>query len=210
MPLQIEVSSIRKAHSRVLAAGYLLSAFIGCAGGTLIAAMALDLSRRPEGVGSLGLLALFAGLLFFVPVTLMHFIAEPLRRALRDVKGESLYVVAEEKGLRIPTLLLTDPAFSRLLKAGETTLVLPWKDIEYWEVRGARGDMGPQFFVRVSGESSAYGKPSAGSSPVWRESGFGIARAPFGEKEKELLALVRAKVATGVHVEVKSWWRKAS
>lgn len=208
MPIQTDVSFIRTLHLRALRLSYFLSIGMGGVGGSLIGSLALDLAKRPDSpsVLSLGLLGTLSLALFLLPVCLVHGLSAPLRRALRMTAGLSLHFTADDLGLHIPALLLTDPAFSHLVDENRATLFIPWKDIAAWEVREARGNAGPRHHLQVSGSTERYGRRSDGG-PAWKETGFALARAPLAKIETELLARVREQVAGGVQEEAKGWFR---
>jgi hypothetical protein len=196
MAVRVEVSALVAQYRTGVWVSVGASAGLGALSAALLGSIAFDLGKRPEGLSSTAFAFLFllALLLFVFPPVLSLVLSSPLRKALRELRGRQLWFAADENGLTVPFVLLTDPAYSRVLKAGMTDVFIPWKDITSWKAKESSLVLQAHYRLEVAGESASLGERAPGQGPLWIRNGFGIWRQPMVNEEKDLLALVDSRL----------------
>lgn len=197
MAFQLDVTSYRNVHRRTLRISFGTALFIGTIGAVLIGSLVTDQMGRPTppSFAIATILYSLAAVFFAIPVLMVATLSRNLRRAIAREQGKTLWLVADDRGMRIPLLILTEPGFSRLLLAGESELWLSWNEITAWVVRGAVAERQPEHLLSIQSEAPLL----QGMKHV------GIFREALGSREAEWLVYVKEHLAAKLEHEKKGW-----
>ena len=197
MAFQLDVTSYLDVHRRTLKVSFATAVFIGTVGAFLIGSLVTDQLRRPETPSGplLVILSMLALVFLMLPILMVGALSKNLRTAMAQARGKPLLFVADEWGLQIPLLILTEPVFSRLLAERQSELRVPWSDVTGWLVQGAVADRQPQHLLSLRSESER----------LRGIRNFGILRAAIGASESELLDEVKKYMSGNLEYEKRGW-----
>jgi hypothetical protein len=108
-------------------------------------------------------------------------------------QGKRLVLEMSVTGIRVPVLLVTNPAFWRAVEKQSYQIEIPWADIKRLEVYPAMGKAEAQYLLILNGPSREWGEGAFGIAG-FDGPAFGITRAKLQPYESSILSVFNARL----------------
>lgn len=160
------------------------------------------LSKGPDGFSELLSLdpnlikpIAFVGLLFIVvtgfSILNIRLIRGKYEKSYQLSKNKVLILSINKEEIKIPTIALTEPAFTYAVEHDLNEVRVPLKDIDLFEIYPAMGNAKAQFKITPTG-------PSAKMGLSLRHLGIGFTRSYFKEHELQILSFMKDQIGDKV------------
>jgi hypothetical protein len=196
--VSIDLDSLWHEWNRRHALAQIAAWAVPCGLVLVVVAILLARAGAAELVGIGKLAALLLGVAVPIAWIAARVTLAPMRDAIALTRGTALRFELDASGLKAPLLLLTEPAFHKLLARRQTHAEVRWEDIVRWQVYPAVGRSRPQHLLWLRAGSSDLGTGSLGlaQAPVR----FGLLRRPLLAHEQSVLAHVRRRLGERLEV----------